>query len=139
MSQSIIIYKNIIKDTMYKTIPNCNERYVHGMYEKLLLDINHLWIYFNKDNQAEVVIITTVNKDYYNFNNILTIISLYAPDGTSIDSLKDIYRLLTPFAKKHNCHKAEYLVTNPLAERLFKKLGYSFKASYYQIDAFKED
>jgi len=131
-SSNIIDYKNDIKKALKEIIPECSFEQTKNIFRNLLLDVYHAWIY-HKEDKSHMMVITTINNDFFTDKNIFCVFGIYAPNGTNINELRECVETLKPFAKKYNCDKYEFLMINPHIWHYIDELNPIMEARYCQV------
>lgn len=130
---SIADHRELIEGAIKEIAPNYTDTLIIDAYTQLLLGTYQVWVHF-KNSKPEMLVITSINIDQFTKDNILTIIGIYAPDGTDFNMWNKIIAGLKPFAEKHNCEKYDFLMTNPNIWHYIEGLKPTLEGRYCQIN-----
>ncbi len=127
-------YKNVIDETIKKSMPHCEERIKTDLYKELLLGTAQCWIYYNKENKFEGVLITQIRNDIAVGKKTFTLICIHAPEGTKNESFIDGWPTLQAYGKANNCEIFDFYTDNPEAIKYARLFSVVWETQYFQID-----
>ena len=138
LPNQIGIYQDVINEAIDKSMPHCEARIRSNIYQELLLETAQCWLYYNKREVFEGVLITQIREESSVGAKTFTLLCIYAPNGTEINSFIDGWPILQKFGQANDCKIFDFYSDNEEALKYARYFDIIWETRYFQIGITKD-
>lgn len=134
MENQINTYTEVINATIDASMPHYEEESRTNLFKELLLGLSQAWIYYNKDEKFEGVLITQIRNDLALGKKTFTLLCIHAPEGTENESFIEGWPKLKEFGLAQGCTVFDFYTDNEEAIKYARLFPIIHETRYFQID-----
>lgn len=139
LPNQIGLYEEVIRETIEKSMPDYEDSIKVKLFKELLLDTAQAWIYWSDETEAlEGVLITQIRDSVAVGGRLFTLVCMYAPNGTEMNSFFKGWPTLQKFGKAHDCEIFDFYTNNEAAIKYARQFHIKQEITYFQIDMTKD-
>ena len=137
LPNQIPVYQDVINEAIDKSMPHCEDRIKNNIYQELLLETSQCWIAYKGDD-FEGVGITQIREESSVGAKTFTLLCMYAPNGTELQSFIDGWPTLQKFGKANGCKIFDFYSSNKEAIKYARYFDIVWETTYFQINIDKD-